>query len=236
MDCFIKKIFLGKADDSVHNQFTRFGKGIYKNRAAVKFMRGKEELSVSGTFEYSNDFVSLICELGKSAKVSGKVLSKQDISGLMKKNNIKGNSETKSGGLYYENNIDEQEIAGDKLNEIVGSSYASLLDIEGEGFSLKIKKKLPKPGKGDDAKIDDKFCVLKTSLANEKKAKEMFFWDIEEAKKIFVKHEFQITDLVMPKGIDDFAKLRLLTKRKGKIIRNVEADKKPTITDMNFEA
>ena len=33
---FINKIFSGIVDDSVHEQFTRFGKGIYNGRAVVK--------------------------------------------------------------------------------------------------------------------------------------------------------------------------------------------------------
>ena len=61
---------------------------------------------------------------------------------MLSKNNIKGHSETKKGGLYYQNNIPEQELNKNQIIALEKGAYSVLLDIEGNGFKLKIKKKL----------------------------------------------------------------------------------------------
>ena len=108
---------------------------------------------------------------------------------------------------------------------------------DGQGIKLKIKAKLPKPGKGED-KVDDKFCQLEIEGQHTKAAKEDFFWDIPECKKASIQHRFIITEIVLPKaGKDaDYALLREMAKRKGKIVRIAEIDGKETRTEKNFEA
>ena len=59
----------------------------------------------------------------------------------MSSNNIKGDSKSKKGGLYYQNDISEQELNRDQLVALEKVSYAVLLDIEGNGFKLKVKQK-----------------------------------------------------------------------------------------------
>jgi len=93
----------------------------------------------------------------------------------------------KKGGLYYENSIPNQELSGEQLKELESNSYFTLLDLEGEGFKLKIKKKLPKPGKKED-KIDGKFCQLEIDEKFYSKIKEDLFWDVPDSKKIKIKH------------------------------------------------
>ena len=232
---FIKKVFDKDIDEGVHQQFVRFGKGIYENRAVVKFMKSKE-IKVNSTFEYANDFVKLISELAGIMNVSGIILSKEEISGLMSKNSIKGNSETKRGGLYYENNINSQELNSEQLKILEKESYFALLDIKAEGIEFKCKKKLPKPGKSA-AKVDDKFCVLKADLKYFHKIKEEFFPDVpEDAKKCSVKHTFEIQKIIPPEGEKDYEKIRLLSKRAGKLTRILEIDKKETKRECEFEA
>ncbi|MEM4270491.1 MAG: hypothetical protein QXO70_00155, partial [Candidatus Pacearchaeota archaeon] len=128
---FIKKIFNGEFDEEVHKQFIRFGKGDFAGRAIVSFRKTPGKIKIGGSFEYANDFVSLTTEFG-GGKTSGKVLSKEDISEIMSKNNIKGNSETKKGGLFYQNNINEQDLNKEQLKSLLENSYFCLLDISGE--------------------------------------------------------------------------------------------------------
>lgn len=234
MDCFIKKIFLNNADESVHKQFVRFGKGDYKGRAALSLWKtGK--IKLGGSYEHANDFVNLAAEFG-GGKASGVVLSKQQISSILSESIIKGNSETKKGGLFFENNIEEQNLTGEQIKKLVENSYAALLDIEGFGFSLKIKKKLPKPGKSEELKIDDKFCILEADLKFLPEIKEAFFWDIPDAKKAKASHEYIITELITPKGEKDFEQIRLKTRRKGKIRRKLDIDGQTQTREFEFEA
>ena len=105
--------------------------------------------------------------------------------------------------------------------------------MEGEGFKLKIKKKLPKPGKSEK-KIDNGFCQLEADEKYYSKIKEDFFWDMPETKKISISHEIIVNEVVMPKDEKDFAKIREIAKRKGKIIRNGKIDDKEIISEKEF--
>ncbi len=217
--CFIKNIFMKEGDERIHAQFVRFGKGEYKGRALLSLMK-TSKIKIKSSFEFANDFVILASGLAGKLKISGVILSKDNISNLLSKNNIKGNSETKKGGLFYENNINEQEVEGEVLAEIVGSSYYSLLDIEGEGINLKIKKKLPKPGKGEN-KADDKFCSLEADLKFWSIIKDYFFWDVDDCNKCKIEHSYEISEIIIPKEEKDPEKMRLNAKRKGKIKRKI---------------
>ena len=218
MECFIKKIFDGNGEQS-HNQFVRFGKGKFENRAVLNLQK-TNKIKLRGSFEWANDFVEITSEL-TNIKFSGIILSKEQL-------NL-GNEKKKSGVYSYE----VSDINSDKIKEIRNKIYTMLLDGggEGEGVTLKIKKKLPKPGKGE-GKVDDKFCQLEADLIYWDKIKEAFM--LPECKKCRISHTFEITDIILPKDEKDFEKIRALAKRKGRIIRNLEADKKESKEEKEF--
>jgi len=230
---FIKKVVENKIDDSVHSQFIRFGKGEYKGRFPLNLRKSKK-MKIKAGFEFANDLVRSCSEFG-NCKGSGIVLTKKDISDIMETKKIKGTSEKKKGGLYYQNTIEDQELTKEQLQELEKESYFALLDLEGDDFKLKIKKKLPKPGKNEN-KIDDKFCQLEADEKYYSIIKEDFFWDVVEAKKIQIKHTLLIESIIMPKDEKDFAKIRELSKRKGKMVRQITADDKESIKEHEFEA
>ncbi len=219
---FIKKIFEGKIDDSVHQQLTRFGKGNYKGRAPIIIHKTKK-VKLKGGFEFANDFVLLAAEM--DVKFSGFIWSKEEISGL--------NGQKKAGKYVYEVN----DLESSKVKEIAEEVYYFLLNVDGEGIKLKIKKKLPKPGKKED-KIDDKFCQLEVDEKYFSKIKEDFFWDIGDCKKAKAVHEYDIKDIIKPEigDSEDFAKMRELAKRKGKLIRTIDCDGKEIKNEVDFEA
>ncbi len=57
-----------------------------------------------------------------------------------------------------------------------------------------------------------------------------------EGKKILVKHQVMIDSIVAPEGEKDFAKIRELAKRKGKIIRIADVDGTEKKSELDFEA
>src|SRR3989338_4548122 len=121
-----------------------------------------------------------------------------------------------------------------QIKEIKNKTYAMLLDAETPGLSLKIKKKLPKPGKSGEGKTDDKFCQLEADLKYWNQISEAFM--LPDCRKCKISHTYVIEDIVMPEGEKDPEKIRLLAKRKGKIIRKTEADKQESQEEKNFEA
>jgi hypothetical protein len=231
---FIKKIFNGQVDESVHRQFVRFGKGIYPGRAVTKITKQPDKIKIGTSFEMANDMVEFIAELG-GGKVSGIVLSREDISKTLHEKGFYDINTSKKAGIFV--SIIEQDCSSNELKELLAHSYACLLDIESQGISLKSKKKLPKPGKSGDLKIDDKFCQVELDVKFWPKVKEEFAFDVHnDFKKMLAVHTYVITDIVMPKGEKDFEKIRILAKRKGKIKRKITLDKNETLTEKDFEA
>ncbi|MCX6748305.1 MAG: hypothetical protein NT076_01750, partial [Candidatus Pacearchaeota archaeon] len=104
----------------------------------------------------------------------------------------------------------------------------------GEGLNLKMGKKLPKPGKGGDAKVDDKFCQLEADLKYWPGIKETFFWDFD-GKKATVTHDFLIDNLKFPSGEKDFEKIRVMAKRMGKITRKMIVDGVEKVREADLE-
>ncbi|MAH03488.1 hypothetical protein CMI39_01735 [Candidatus Pacearchaeota archaeon] len=219
---FIKRVFNKEIDDSVHNQLVRFGKGDYRGRAPISILKTKK-IKLKGGFEFANDFVLLASELG--VKFSGFIWSKEEINGL--------SGGKKAGKYVYE----VEDLDSSKIKELAPKVYYFLLNAEGEEIKLKIKKKLPKPGKNEN-KIDDKFCQIELDKKYFARVKDDFFWDLGDCRKAKAVHEYIIKDLVTTDigNSKDFAKMRELAKRKGKLIRTIECDGKEIKNEIDFEA
>lgn len=243
MDCFIKKIFdlNGKeADNLVHLQFQRFSRGEFKDKANVIYSKSKDKYSFSTSYEYANEFVRMLAEmLGNSrTQVTGVVVSTRDLTGQL-------------------NFVDKKQFAGVKQyvlgGEMSGKEIIDLLDKFPTAFfalsfkvgdsELKTKAKAPISGKpstkGADAEIKADFCKFYT--LDKDMARKIIFdkeINIEDGiiKKIEIRHIFNITDITLPPGEKDPAKMRELAKRKGKVIRLLKIDGKDIKKEANFLA
>jgi len=214
MDCFIKRIFEGKIDEQCHQQFVRFGRGKYSNRAVISLQKTPSKLKLKSSFEFANDIANIAAELANS-KFNGVILSKNNIVEL-KNYEFK----RKSGILAYQIN----DISSNTIKQISNKIYYLLLNTD-NNIKLKTKKKLPKPGKDED-KIDDKFVQAEFPLQYQQQVMQAFFWDVPECKKAKISHDYIIKDIIIPSDVnkDDFEKIRLTAKRKCKIIRNINVD------------
>lgn len=218
MDSFIKKIFGGNGEEA-HYQFVRFGKGRFENRAVLN-LRRTEKIKLRGSFEWANDFVNLTNELS-DVVFSGVILSREEIDNILNNNDVKFDKMNKKGLYVYE----IEKILNDVIKEIKDRVYIMLLDGECDGIVLKMKKKLPKLGKSSEKKVDDKFCQLELDLKYWPQIKEVFM--LPECKKCKISHIFKIEELIIPEELKeekDFAKIREMAKRKGKIIRELDID------------
>jgi len=216
---FMNNISKGEVGEREHAQFVRFSKGKFDGRAALSLQRG-DKIKLGGSFEYANDFCFLTSQLGE-VKFSGIIMSKEDL----------GFPGKKKAGLFV---ADVAGLDTSKIKEIKERVYCMLLDGEGEGISLKMKQKLPKPGKSGELKIDDKFCILETDLKywNQIKA----FFNLPETKKAKIHHSIIVESIVLPQGEKDPEKLRLNSKRKGKIQKKITIDKVEKVETFDFEA
>ena len=216
MNFFVKEIFEKGVSEAGHQHFVRYGKGNYKRRFLMNLRKGPK-VKIRGSFELANDFVTFVNE-NKEVKFSGKILMKDKVDG--KKGKKKG------GGFVY-------DVSESSLKEFE-NAYFYLLDADADDIVLKIKKKIPKPGKSAN-KIDDKFCSMDLDLKYLDKVRDVFFWDVPNGKKVSIEHEIVINEIVLPKGEDDPKKIRELAKRKGKIIRTINVDGEEITKETNFE-
>lgn len=219
---FIKKIFQDKIDEAIHKQFIKFSKGNYDNRAVINVRKGKN-IKITTTFELANDLVFFISNLAHKFEVSGDFLSKKMLADLFKKIEINTVIEKKKSGLFYKSSIN-QELTNEQIKELIKEAYYALLDCSAEGIELKIKKKLPRPSKGNKAKVKDKFCQLILDLKFWPQVREEFLWDIPrdiKIKKARSEHSFMIKEVVMPKETEgkSFEQIRQEAKKKGELTR-----------------
>jgi hypothetical protein len=219
MECFLKAVLTNNEDVYSHRYFVRFGKGQYDRRFLISFDRGKAKIKIKTSFEFANDLVMFVKELGANVKFTGKILMK---------NKVPGKEGKKKAGVFL------YEISDANIDDF-SDAYFYLLDVNHPEIVLKTKKSLPKPGK-DANKIDDKFCSLELDLKYWPKVKEMFFWDVPEGKKAIISHTLMINDIVFPKNEKDPVKIRELAKRKGKIIRKINLDGKDISNEHDFAA
>lgn len=235
---FIKKIFEKKIDEVVHKQFTRFGRGAYTKKAVINVsIKGGKEIVISTSYELANDISEFITTLDKKIKVNGIVLSKE-------KNQIlsKFGSEKEKARLF-EYTFDK-EISSEDFKKIIQESYFTLLDCKFNGGEYVVKKTLPKPGKGSEGKVNDKFCVLKLDIKFLEIVKKEFLFDLNEDlsknfKKISCEHRYQINEIKIPDNLKNEKnpeKIRLGALRIGKIERIIIIDGKEIKKECELKA
>ena len=230
---FIKKVFDGKVDESVHLQFQKFSKGEFRNRAIIEVSKTGKNYTIKTSAEFTNELVRTMAnKLGNDkAEVTGCIVSTTDLTGEI---NFKDKKQFQGVKRY----MIEQEMSGDEILNLLDKfpkNFFALSFSIGDD-KLKIKAKAPKSGKSgskDEEAPKADFCNLKTA---NKEIVESFVFEKQDFKTAKINHTFLINELVLPKNEKDFAKIREMAKRKGEIIRKAIIDGKEIISKKNFEA
>lgn len=230
---FIKKVFDGKTDNSVHLQFQKFSKGEFKDRALIKAKASGDKYTITTSTEFANELVKAMAKrLGSNgASITGAIISTADLSGELEFENKKQFQGVKKYIL-------EKEMSGSDilnlLNKFPKSFFA--LSFEVGNDKLKIKPKAPKSGKpgskGEEGPKAD-FCRLVTSDPEIAKS---FVFEKPNFKDAEINHTFLINELILPKDEEDYAKIREIAKRKGKIIREAKIDSQTLKSEKDFVA
>jgi hypothetical protein len=240
MDCFIKKILDGKNDEFVHIQFQKFSKGVFNNRAMIKFKDSGGRFTIDTTSEYARELVRAMGEkLGNNKTlVTGALISALDLDGIK--------YEEKKMAMGVRKYVINREMSGKEIVEICDNALKAFIGLS---FSvgddeLKIKNKSPKSAKGasssqkEDAELKIDFCKLKTK---DRDLVDGLIFDSEAkgAKRVEIKHDFIIENIVIPnelKNEKDFAIVRENALRRGKIIRYLDIDGNKIKKEIGFEA
>lgn len=234
---FIKKAADKNFDESVHLQFQKFSKGEFRNRAIIEAKNSKGNYTIKTSAEFANELVRDVAEkLGNNkTKVTGAIVSTQDLKNDLDFKEIKQFQGVKRYMI-------ENEMSGNEIVSLIKKfpkNFFALSFKLPDGTELKIKAKAPKSGKpgtkGEDAPKAD-FCVLKTA---DKKLAEGFIYEQPEFKSAKVNHTFFIDKIEIPtelKNSKDFALVREMSKRVGRILRRTEIDEKKSEMELEFEA
>ena len=234
MESVIQKIANKNFDEEVHNEFTKFSRGIFQNRYLIEAKRQKDKWSIKTSSEFANFLVkSLLEKESIDLPIKGIIVSTLDI--------------TSGSGIPVENikkyigiqqavintTISPKRVL-DLMNKYPKGFFA--LSFKTQDSELKIKEKAPKSGKpaskGDDGPKAD-FCALKTT--NEHLVRSLLF-DCPPAIETKIVHTLEITDIKIPKGISDPKELREKAVRKGRLIGYINADGKKIEKSYDFEA
>lgn len=227
---FIKKISDKNFDADVHSQFQKFSKGEFKDRAIVKVKFSANKYTITTTAEFANEFVKIVAEkLGENQTIVK--------GGIITTLNIDIDYKDKKQFQGVKKYLIEKEMSGKDILELLNEfpkAFFALTFNAGDSI-LKIKPKAPKSAKpktkGEAPKPD--FCKLITTDA---KIGQSFVLEKTNFKLAEINNTFIITDIIKPKGEIDFAKIRELAKRKGKILRKALIDGQEINSELEFEA
>ena len=222
---FIKKIFNKQIDEKVHNQFTKFGPGTFENRAIIDLsVTSKGIVKMKTSPEFTNELVEFLANtITGSIPVKGLIFASRD---LTEESPIEFTQIKNAMGIkkhIVDANLTKEQI----LKACKKFPFNSInLSFETSYGKLKIKEKAPKSGKSGKGDSNPKadYCVLTNS---DKSILGDYLFDVKEPfKKAFIKHTIHIDEIIVPEEYkNDFAKARLMAKRKGKIVRSIVIDK-----------
>lgn len=233
---FIEKIFLKKIDHSVHLQFQKFSRGIFKEKAIISAKKSGNKYTVFTSYEFANELVREVAEkLGNGrTNFKGAVISTSDLTGKLNFNDKKQFQGVKS----Y---IIDKEMSGSDvlklLNEFPKAFFG--LTFNAGDTQLKIKAKAPKSGKpknkeGERPKPD--FCKI---ITTDEKIGKGFVFEKHDFKKADLNHTYIIESIEVPENLkksDDFLLIREESRRKGRILREGEIDGEKIKKEVDFEA
>ena len=241
MDSFIKKIFDGKSENDilVHNQFQKYSRGEFKNKAMMNFGKSKDRYSVITSSEFANELVRAVAErIGNArVKVTGGIITTADLTGQL-------DFSDKKQFMGIKQYVIDKEMSGHEILAMCDKfplAFTALSFVAPDGTELKIKPKAPKSAKpstkdGSEApKVD--FCKLYTK--DEALARAFVFdkeIDLKNVKKAEINNNFVIEDIILPKEEKDFAKMREFAKRKGKVLRVIKIDGREIKKEAGFLA
>lgn len=229
---FIKKIVDKNIDENVHLQFQKFSRGEFRDRAVIEAKNSNGKYTIKTSAEFANELVRLMAKkLGEDkTQVTGAIVSTNDLTGEI---DFKEKKQFQGVKRY----LIDKEMSGAEIISLIDKFPKTFfaLSFEVGSDKLKIKPKAPKsgkPGKGDE-EVKADFCVLKTT---DKKIADNFIFEKPDFKQAKINHTFFIDKIEMPEGEKDFAKIREMAKRVGRIVRKAEINGEKKEEEFGFSA
>jgi hypothetical protein len=231
----IKKIFGNVIDDDVHSDFLKFGKGEFSDKYLIEAKKQKDRWVVKTGPEFANDFVRMLLkDVNGTIPMKGVIVTTLKLEGeigfpIKKVGNFQGIRK-----IEIDTEVSPKEILG-LMEKYPRVFFALSFSINGN--ELKIKAKAPKSAKpsAGDKEAKAEFCSLKTSSLE--LIKEIFF-DFPNFNEISIRHTINIDGIIYPSNVSSLKpeEIRLQSKRKGVVVRNIVLDGKKEVREAKFIA
>ena len=219
----MKKIFERVFDEEVHTSFLKFGRGEHKDKYLIEGKRQAKKWAIKAGAEYANFLVRRCLEkINGCINVKGVLVSTSDL-----RDEINFEIKKVSNFQGVRKHIIDTEVEASQILDLM-VKYPRVffaLSFKGDDFVLKIKPKGPKSekkGKDGEALVID-FCSLKTE---DKTIVDELFFNVGNFQEVFINHTINVTEIIYPENVENLkpTEIRELAKKKGVIIRKVNAD------------
>ena len=224
----------------VHRHFYRYSKGEFIG-PALKLTRSNARITLKGSHEYEDLILEVTANTVSEdeVEIKGTLISWTDISDLITNLGFDWNLKKSSGKTKnFKTNILSKTNKGTLLESIEAfrkTSYYLISFNLNPTCKVTTKKNIPQPSKKkveeDDITKRIGFCtgIIINSEKNLSMVKKLTLHDFvseipQKWKKIIIKNNYKITDIILPDHVDNWGLKRILAIRKGKLFRSIDID------------
>ncbi|MFW9987161.1 MAG: hypothetical protein ACFFC3_00735 [Candidatus Odinarchaeota archaeon] len=227
---------------NIHRHFYRYSKGDFIG-PALKISQTKTKLTLKGSHEYEDLILEIVTNGISSPKeafeIKGKLISGSDISEIINELGFNWNLK-KSTGQTKNYNVDiidksNKNILLESIEAFRESSYFLISFNINPNCKVTTKKKIPQPSKKkveeDDVNKRIQFCTgyINNTEKNYNYIIENALSDFQSElptkwKSLTIFNNYKISEIKLPKNINNSILLRVLAIRKGKLIRTLNID------------
>ncbi|TFG21593.1 MAG: hypothetical protein EU529_13095 [Promethearchaeota archaeon] len=229
-----------KKHKNIHRHFARYSKGIFIG-PAIKITKTNTKITLKGSFEYEDLIQEIITTTisDKEFEINGVLITGSDITEYISNLGLDWNLKKSTGKtINYKAEINDK-IHKNNLIDIIEklreTSYLLLSFNLNPTCKVSTKKRIPQPSKKkveeDDINKRIQFCtgVINNSERNIKLILDLVLKDFksdlpEKWKTITITNNYNITNVIIPKNIQNSRLLRIMALRKGKMTRILDVD------------
>ncbi len=218
---FIKNIAENKIDEFTHHCFVRYGIGDYE-KEPLKIQKTRNSIKMGGGFEYVTAFHRFMATVVKDkVHLTGNIITSRDIVKDIPFIEIKDKKPQRGkAGFQY---VIDTEINPQEYNDLTRKCYDCFLLLHMNSGMRSVSVKKTTPPKLTQVVENFVRLVLELEDLNKLKREFLFDVDVDDFRKIEIRHVYHITDIKLP-GEKDPALMRLKAKRIGKIERIINID------------
>jgi hypothetical protein len=227
---------------NIHRHFYRYSKGDFIG-PAMKVSQTNTKITLKGSHEYEDLILEIVArsipDASQRFEIKGKLISGEDINKIISELGFNWDLKKSTGQV--------QNYKADILDETTKNQLVESIDLFREksylllNFNLNpsckvsTKKNIPQPSKKkiEEDDVDKRIQFCTGYLSNKEKNLQIvlesslpdFIAEIPKKwKNITIFNNYKITEVEIPKNIQNSRLLRIMAIRKGKLLRSIDID------------